>query len=94
MKLCALLLAALIPCLGQPLPANKDKAFGNPSAAVRLDMPADYNAFVVVLEGEGAIGEERRRIVAGDVARLPPNRHRSSWRRLRSVFGWCGLKNR
>ena len=42
MKLCALLLAALIPCLGQPLPADKDKAFGNPSAAVRLDIFSDF----------------------------------------------------
>ena len=42
MKLCALLLAALIPCLGQPLPADKDKAFGNPSAAFRLDIFSDF----------------------------------------------------
>src|ERR1700689_549448 len=42
MKLCALLLASLIPCLGQPLPANKDKAFGNPLAAVRLDIFSDF----------------------------------------------------
>ena len=42
MKLCALVLAALIPCLGQPLPANKDKAFGNPGAAVRLDIFSDF----------------------------------------------------
>jgi redox-sensitive bicupin YhaK (pirin superfamily) len=41
-----------------------------PGAAVRQDLPADYNAFVVVLEGEGAIGEERRKVVAGDVAWL------------------------
>ena len=33
-------------------------------------MPADYNAFVVVLEGEGAIGEAGRKVVAGDVAWL------------------------
>ena len=43
MKLCALVLAALIPCLGQPLPADKDKAFGNPSAAVRLDVFSDFS---------------------------------------------------
>jgi protein-disulfide isomerase len=42
MKLCVLLVAALIPCLGQPLPADKDKAFGNPSAAVRLDIFSDF----------------------------------------------------
>jgi redox-sensitive bicupin YhaK (pirin superfamily) len=41
-----------------------------PGASVRQDLPADYNAFVVVLEGEGAIGEERRKVVAGDVAWL------------------------
>jgi len=42
----------------------------DPGAAVRQDLPADYNAFIVVLEGEGAIGEERRKVVAGDVAWL------------------------
>lgn len=42
MKLCALLLAALIPCLAQPLPADKDKAFGNPLASVRLDVFSDF----------------------------------------------------
>jgi protein-disulfide isomerase len=42
MKLCALLLAALIPCLGQPLPSDKDKAFGNPSATRRLDVFSDF----------------------------------------------------
>jgi protein-disulfide isomerase len=36
------MLAALIPCLGQPLPADKDKAFGNPAAAVRLDVFSDF----------------------------------------------------
>jgi quercetin 2,3-dioxygenase len=41
-----------------------------PGAAVRQDMPADYNAFIVVLEGDGAIGEEHREVVAGDVAWL------------------------
>ena len=42
MKLCALLLAALIPCLGQSIPADKDKAFGNPSAPRRLDVFSDF----------------------------------------------------
>jgi protein-disulfide isomerase len=42
MKLCALLLAAFIPCLGQPLPADTNKAFGNPAAAVRLDVFSDF----------------------------------------------------
>jgi protein-disulfide isomerase len=42
MKLCALLLAAFIPCLGQPLPADTNKAFGNPAAAVRLDIFSDF----------------------------------------------------
>jgi protein-disulfide isomerase len=42
MKLCALLLAVLIPCLGQTLPANKDKAFGNPAATIRLDVFSDF----------------------------------------------------
>jgi protein-disulfide isomerase len=43
MKLCALLLAALIPCLGQPLPTDKDKAFGDPSAVRRLDIFSDFS---------------------------------------------------
>jgi protein-disulfide isomerase len=43
MKLCALLLAALIPCLGQTLPADKDKAFGNPTAVSRLDIFSDFS---------------------------------------------------
>jgi protein-disulfide isomerase len=43
MKLCVLLLAALIPCLGQPMPADKDKAFGNPSATRRLDVFSDFS---------------------------------------------------
>ncbi len=38
--------------------------------AVRQDLPADYNAFIVALEGEGAIGEPGRAVVAGDVAWL------------------------
>jgi redox-sensitive bicupin YhaK (pirin superfamily) len=42
----------------------------DPRAAVRQDLPADYNAFVVVLEGEGAIGEPAVKVVAGDVAWL------------------------
>jgi redox-sensitive bicupin YhaK (pirin superfamily) len=42
----------------------------DPGAAVRQDIPADDNAFIVVLEGEGAIGEEHRKVVAGDVAWL------------------------
>jgi len=41
-----------------------------PGAVIRQDLPADYNAFVVVLEGEGAIGEAGRKVVAGDVAWL------------------------
>jgi redox-sensitive bicupin YhaK (pirin superfamily) len=39
-------------------------------AAVHQDLPADYNAFVVVLEGAGALGEDVQKIVAGDVAWL------------------------
>jgi protein-disulfide isomerase len=43
MKLAAILLAALMPCLGQPLQADKDKAFGNPMAAARLDLFSDFS---------------------------------------------------
>ena len=41
-----------------------------PGAAVSQELPADYNAFLVVLEGEGEIGEARTPVVAGDVAWL------------------------
>lgn len=42
MKLCALLLAALLPCLGQTLTADPNKSFGNPNAPVRLDIFSDF----------------------------------------------------
>jgi protein-disulfide isomerase len=42
MKLCALLLALLVPCLGQTIQADKDKAFGNPAAPLRLDIFSDF----------------------------------------------------
>jgi len=42
----------------------------DPHASVRQDLPADYNAVVVVLEGAGAIGAEERSVAAGDVAWL------------------------
>jgi redox-sensitive bicupin YhaK (pirin superfamily) len=41
-----------------------------PGALVHQDLPADYNGFVVILEGAGAIGEERVKVVDGDVAWL------------------------
>ena len=42
----------------------------DPSASVRQDLPADYNALIVVLEGESAVGAESASITAGDVAWL------------------------
>jgi len=39
-------------------------------ASVRQDLPADYNAVIVVLEGEGSIGAEAKFVTAGDVAWL------------------------
>jgi quercetin 2,3-dioxygenase len=41
-----------------------------PGAWVRQDLPADYNAVVVVLEGVGALGKEGAPVKAGDVAWL------------------------
>jgi len=41
-----------------------------PGAWVRQDLPADYNAVVVVLEGAGALGKEGAPVKAGDVAWL------------------------
>jgi redox-sensitive bicupin YhaK (pirin superfamily) len=39
-------------------------------AEVRLDLPADYNAFVVVISGMGFVGADRTTVVAGDIAWL------------------------
>ena len=39
-------------------------------ASVRQDLPADYSAVIVVLEGEGSIGAEAKFVAAGDVAWL------------------------
>ncbi|HLX44159.1 MAG TPA: pirin family protein [Bryobacteraceae bacterium] len=39
-------------------------------ARVRQQLPADYNAFLVVLEGDGSIGGERSPVHAGDVVWL------------------------
>jgi hypothetical protein len=39
-----------------------------PGAVARQELPADYNAFFVALEGAGAIGAARTAVVAGDVA--------------------------
>jgi quercetin 2,3-dioxygenase len=41
-----------------------------PAAHVRQELPADYNAFVVVLEGDGLIGRDQSPIRAGDVVWL------------------------
>jgi redox-sensitive bicupin YhaK (pirin superfamily) len=41
-----------------------------PAAWVRQDLPADYNAVVVVLEGAGALGAKGAPVAAGDVAWL------------------------
>ena len=42
----------------------------DPGASVRQDLPADYNAVIVLLEGEGSIGAEAKFATAGDVAWL------------------------
>ena len=39
-------------------------------ASVRQDLPADYNAVIVVLEGEGSISAKGKLVTAGDVAWL------------------------
>ncbi len=39
-----------------------------PGAWVRQDLPSDYNAVVVVLEGAGALGAKGAPVAAGDVA--------------------------
>lgn len=42
----------------------------DPHASIRQDLPADFNAVVVVLEGAGAIGADAKTVAAGDVAWL------------------------
>jgi redox-sensitive bicupin YhaK (pirin superfamily) len=39
-------------------------------ARIRQELPADYNAFVVVLEGDGLIGRDQSPVHAGDVVWL------------------------
>jgi redox-sensitive bicupin YhaK (pirin superfamily) len=39
-------------------------------ACIRQELPADYNAFLVVLEGDGLIGGDRLPAHAGDVVWL------------------------
>ena len=41
-----------------------------PGASVRQGLPTDYNAVVVLLEGEGRVGEASTAVTAGDVAWL------------------------
>jgi quercetin 2,3-dioxygenase len=40
------------------------------AAHVRQELPADYNAFIVVLEGDGLIGGDQSRVRTGDVVWL------------------------
>jgi redox-sensitive bicupin YhaK (pirin superfamily) len=39
-------------------------------ASIRQELPADYNAFLVVLEGDGLIGGDASPVRAGDVVWL------------------------
>ena len=39
-------------------------------ARIRQELPADYNAFLVVLEGDGLIGGDQSPVHAGDVVWL------------------------
>jgi redox-sensitive bicupin YhaK (pirin superfamily) len=41
-----------------------------PSARVVQELPADYNTFIVVLEGDGLIGDDRTPVRSGDVVWL------------------------
>ncbi|MGO8798852.1 MAG: pirin family protein [Roseiarcus sp.] len=41
-----------------------------PGVSVGQDLPADYNAFVVILEGTGRIGADAAAVKAGDVVQL------------------------
>jgi quercetin 2,3-dioxygenase len=45
----------------------------DPHSSVQQDLPADYNAVVVVLEGGGQVGADAKAVVAGDVAWLTRN---------------------
>src|ERR1700726_4159756 len=39
-------------------------------APIRQELPADHNAFLVVLEGDGSVGSDRSPVDAGDVVWL------------------------
>jgi quercetin 2,3-dioxygenase len=39
-------------------------------ARIRQELPADYNSFLVVLEGDGSIGGDQSPVYAGDVVWL------------------------
>lgn len=41
-----------------------------PAALIRQELPADYNAFIVVLEGDGLVGEDQTLVRNGDVVWL------------------------
>ena len=47
----------------------------DPNAHVVQDLPADFNAVIVVLDGEGVAGADGKSIVAGDVAWLTRRDH-------------------
>lgn len=44
-----------------------------PAASVDLDLPAGYNGFVLLMEGDAEIGSARTRIKAGQLAWLTPS---------------------
>jgi redox-sensitive bicupin YhaK (pirin superfamily) len=53
-----------------PVPVTLVEIRLDQMASVRQDLPADYNAVIVVLEGEGSIGAKAKFVTEGDVVWL------------------------
>ena len=60
-----------------------------PGASIEQDLPADYTAFVVVLEGSGSIGMSRTKVTASEVAWLTKGDDQSA---VRLTGGAEGLR--
>jgi hypothetical protein len=60
-----------------------------PDVRIQQELPAGYNAFVVVLEGDGEIGASMARVSAGQLAWLTPSEIESA---VRITAGKKGLR--
>jgi quercetin 2,3-dioxygenase len=63
-----------------------------PGASVRQDLPADYNAFVVVIDGNGTVGHEKMPVGAGDMAWLTRGEDRRAASEVEVIAGDAPLR--